>query len=197
MDENIMKPITVNIPEGRSGQWYIKKITGDSSTIYDLAYEFPVGQQRTEEYGNYTFLCHDVHGPIMQDTFHEYEEHKSLWIHAKGNVLIGGLGIGFVNQKLMENPNITSITIVEKNQDVINLVWDHCPKDARFTLIHADVDTWIPPENSHWDYAWFDTWMGDVESNMEDYTQQIHNRYNSYCDNIGVWKFLDSNCWFI
>jgi spermidine synthase len=126
----------------------------------------------------------------MMDTTHEYAEHQPLWDGATGDVLIGGLGLGFVNQKLMDNPFVTSVTIIEKNQEVIDLVWDHCPKDSRFALVHADIDTWTPPNTSHWDYAWFDTWIGDNSTTREEYPEFIQSRYGSYCDQIGIWNQL-------
>lgn len=188
-----MMRIQVNIPEGKIGPWSVRRASGNSpingiSTMYSQI----VGYDATyleEPSGEYTFLCHDSLGPIMQDTTHEYREHQELWDGATGDVLIGGLGIGLVNQKLIDYPNITSITIVEKNQEVIDLVWQHVPKDSRFTLIHADIDTWAPPENSHWHYGWFDTWIGDnTIANHEEYNQMLQQKYSSFCDQIGFWR---------
>jgi hypothetical protein len=189
-----MTHYAVNIPEGRVGNWSIQKATGDSlgfgvSTLFSQIYGFNL-TCREEPYGEYTFLCVDSIGPIMMDTTHEYAEHQPLWDGATGDVLIGGLGLGFVNQKLMDNPFVTSVTIIEKNQEVIDLVWDHCPKDSRFTLVHADIDTWTPPNTSHWDYAWFDTWIGDNSTTQEEYPEFIQSRYGSYCDQIGIWNQL-------
>lgn len=187
-----MTRIKVNIPEGRVGEWSVKKFIGDHTTIYNQAHGQPVhrihSDNDNEPYGEYTFLIHDVYGPIMQDTASEYLEHEPLWVGATGDVLIAGLGIGFVNQKLIDNPNVTSVTIVEKNQDVIDLVWQHCPKNQSFTLVHADIETWVPPQGSHWNYAWFDSWCGGNEMDLVSYQQFIINRYQPYCDQIGVWN---------
>ena len=78
--------------------------------------------------------------PIMQDSEAEYNAHQWLWDNATGDVLIGGLGIGLVNEVLIDNDDITSVTIVENSQDVIDLVWEHCAKDDRFTLIQEDLE---------------------------------------------------------
>ena len=186
-----MTRIKVNIPEGKIGEWSIKKFTGDHTTIYNQAHDQETTRlyhNDNEAYDEYTFLIHDVYGPIMQDTMSEYREHEALWSGATGDVLIAGLGIGFVNQKLIDNPNVTSITIVEKNKDVIDLVWPYCPKNQSFTLVHADIETWTPPQRSHWNYAWFDSWGGDNQMNLTDYQQFITNKYQPYCDSIGVWN---------
>ncbi len=128
--------------------------------------------------------------PIMQDSLAEYNEHQWLWDNATGDVLIGGLGIGLVHQKLMDNPAVTSVTIIENSQDVIDLVWEHCPKDDTFTLITADIETWNPPANSSWDIAWFDTWLDDNPLKIQEYKELMNNRYNPFCSKIGFWGSL-------
>lgn len=191
-----MKRVYANIPQGKIDKWSIRTATGESpacgiSTMYSQI----IGQPTTyleEPYGHYTFLFHDELGPIMHDTTHEYAEHQPLWDGATGDVLISGLGIGMVNHKLIEYPNVRSVTIVEKNQEVIDLVWNHCPKDERFVLVHADIDTWIPPEGSHWDYAWFDSWIGDNSINdQHEYNQMLMNRYSPFCDKMEYWKKME------
>lgn len=183
-----MTRVQVNIPEGSINDWSIKVVTGDSSTIFTDALGTPATSMWEEPYGKYTFLLHNPSGIVMLDTSLEYLQHEPLWQGATGNVLIGGLGIGFVNQKLMDNPNVTSVTIVEKNQEVIDLVWQHCPKDSRFTLVHADMETWIPPQGSYWDYAWLDSWINNNPLNPDEYATLMRNRFAPYCKEIGVWS---------
>lgn len=195
-----MKRIKVNIPQGSSGSWHIRTATGDESTIYTDAAGFPVAG-RAEPYGEYTFLFHNNFGLVMQDTFHEYEEHQSLWEAATGDVLIGGLGIGLVNHELIQNPNITSVTIIEKNQEVIDLVWEHCPKDERFSVICADIFSWNPPSGQTWDCGWFDTLSNEffieqeVQNQIEEdvislYDELIREKYQNLCNWIDVWRPL-------
>ena len=108
-------------------------------------------------------------------------------------MLIGGLGIGMVNEFLINAPNINSVTIIENSQDVIDLVWPHCAKDNRFTLIKADMETWTPPANSHWDVIWLDTWCADNPLQPRDYEQLMTARYSPYTNNIGFWGSLPPN----
>ena len=176
-----MNRIVVDIPEETSGDFYIQKVT----TNHLAGRDEPQGAYTVLHKGDYNV------DNIMQDTTHEYDEHQSLWDNATGDVLIGGLGIGFVNQKLIDNPNVTSVTIVEKYQEVIDLVWEHCPKDETFTLIHADILIWEPTQN--FNVAWFDTWLHwDVDFDavpIEDYNDILIEKYTSYCDWIGCWPF--------
>ena len=89
-------------------------------------------------------------------------------------------------EKLIQNQNITSVTIVEKYQEVVDLVWNHCPKDNRFNLVLADVETWQP--TGTWDCAWFDTWIGGNPLSQQQYKELILQKYSPFCNWIGVWE---------
>tara|TARA_R110002051_G_scaffold74699_2_gene136131 strand:- start:6058 stop:6495 length:438 start_codon:yes stop_codon:yes gene_type:complete len=144
---------------------------------------------KNESAEEYTVLLKDgCPMPIMQDSYAEYAEHQWLWDNATGDVLIAGLGIGVIHQTLMDNPNITSVTIIENSQDVIDLVWEHCSKDERFTLIQEDIETWEIPTDSSWDIAWFDTWLIDNSLSMKEYNTLMNDRYSPFCNSIGVWS---------
>ena len=174
----------VTIPEGTSGDFAIRHFTS-STTNYNWQGYLGVKGESLDEY---TVLTKEgCSMPIMQDSQAEYNEHKWLWDNATGDVLIGGLGIGLVHQKLIDNPNVTSVTIIENSQDVIDLVWEHCTKDDTFTLIKADIETWNPPEGSSWDVGWFDTWVYDNPLTMKAYKELMEERYGSYVNNIGSW----------
>lgn len=182
------------IPEGESGRFSIQIL--DYQRV-DTEPTSPLSWQTYCKYANipdgtYTVLF-EAYGPqnaklnIMQDTTRECEEH--IWVTQRtGDVLIGGLGIGMVNIPLLASDDITSVTIIEKEQDVIDLVWEHCAKDDRFTLIHADVNTWEIPEDSHWDFAWFDTWLTHDEP-IDEYVTRINNKYGDYADEINGWNW--------
>ena len=180
-----MNRIQVNIPTGVSGSWSIRKATGDSSTIYSEIYGSECGG-KPEPHDEYTFLFHDDIKFVMSDSYSEYSEHQPLWDNMTGSVLIGGLGLGLVNHKLIQNQNITSVTIVEKYQEVVDLVWNHCPKDNRFNLVLADVETWQP--TGTWDCAWFDTWTGGNPLSQQQYKELILQKYSPFCNWIGVWE---------
>ena len=92
-----------------------------------------------------------------------------------------------IHQPLIDNPNVTSVTIVELEQDVVDLVWEHCAKDDSFTLVIADFETWIPPEDSSFDTVWADTWLVDNPLKMKEYRTLITDRYSQYTSNIGFW----------
>jgi len=182
-----MTRIEVDIPEGTSGDYEIAIYT-DETTEKDWQLYLSMPKCANESSDSWTVLLKEnCLMPIMQNSDAEYVEHQWLWDNATGDVLIGGLGVGMVNQALIDNPNVTSVTIVELEQDVVDLVWSHCSKDATFTLVVADFETWDPPTGSSFDTVWGDSWLVDNPITMDDYKTVITNRYSQYTDNIGFW----------
>ena len=182
------------IPDGESGDYKIHNCTestGEDSWLNYVNYA-------NVPSGDYTVLYRRFGTSwlnIMQDTSREYDEHDWLVQRMSGDVLIGGLGIGMIHIPLLASSDVTSVTIVEKEQDVIDLVWDDCVKDDRFTIVHADIHTWEPPAGSSWDVGWFDTWLtsdddgnGDLISSA-DYKTMIENKYDSLITEIGGWNW--------
>lgn len=176
----------VNIPSGSSGNFKIE----------DILTDFWVGS--SEPMDTYTVLFFDQNGdgsfhPIMQDTTKEFRECQNFVTAATGDVLVAGLGLGCINQVLIDNPNVSSITIVEKYQEVIDLVWSHCPKNEKMTLIKDDIYTWTP--NKQFDVAWFDSWVGEdniIGSNYccfsPPYEQRMMEKYSPHCNQIFLWR---------
>ena len=179
-----MTRIEVDIPEGVSNDYEIAHYTNVTESRDWQGYLTLKG----ESHDSYTVLIKDGLGmPIMQDSEAEYNEHQWLWDNATGDVLIGGLGLGMCHQPLIDNPDVTSVTIIELEQDVVDLVWDDCVKDDTFSVVVADFETWTPPEGSSFDTVWGDTWLFDNSLSMKDYRTLITDRYSQYTDNIGFW----------
>ena len=154
----------INIPENQIGNWKVEIDNGECSLI-----KVSMGNS------------------IMKDCQYEYDTHQWLWDNATGNILVAGLGIGFLNKELIDNHNFTSVTIIENSQDVIDLVWPYCAKDSRFTLIKEDIETWNVPAGSHWDIGWFDSWVADNPLSYDAYVSAMKYKYGQFCDKIGAW----------
>ena len=154
----------INIPENQIGNWKIEMDNGECSLI-----KLNMGIS------------------IMKDNLAEYHTHKWLWDNATGDILVAGLGIGFLNKELIDNHNFNSVTIIENSQDVIDLVWPYCSKDSRFTLIKEDIETWNIPIGSQWDIGWFDSWVAGNPLSYTGYMSAMKYKYESYCDKIGFW----------
>ena len=185
----------IGIPDGESGNYKVEAATTTTGEPSWLNYVNYAGVQE----GDYTVLYQKFGESwlnIMQDSHREYDEHEWLRSRLSGDILIGGLGLGVCQVGMMARGwDITSVTIVEKEQDVIDLVWEHCAKDDRFSIVHADINTWTPPEGSSWDVGWFDTWLThdlDADGNLmtvDGYRNMIETRYGSYVTEISGWNW--------
>tara|TARA_B100000902_G_scaffold286749_1_gene272853 strand:- start:1949 stop:2542 length:594 start_codon:yes stop_codon:yes gene_type:complete len=187
------------IPDGEIGDYKIQQCTETTGEPTWLNYV----NYRNISPGSYTVLYRkfgDVWLNIMQDTEQECGEHDWLASRLSGDILIGGLGIGMVHIPLLASSDVTSVTIVEKEQDVIDLVWANCAKDDRFTIVCDDINTWDPDPSdglptTSWDVGWFDTWLthdDDGNGNLitiDGYIQAMQNKYGSYVSEIGGWQW--------
>lgn len=105
--------------------------------------------------GTYTRLVAD--GNLqMTDTPAEKVDHIEPVRKATGDCLIMGLGLGMVATAMALKPEVTRITVIEKNADVIALVAPHL--SDKIEVIHADALEWKPPANKKWSVIWHDIW---------------------------------------
>jgi hypothetical protein len=144
-------PRKVDVPEGVSGEWEVKKfeVKEGVGTLRAALAGRPV---RT---GVYTLLQSKADGLFMTDTPAEYRDAAGFINWAEGDVLISGLGLGMVIKALLKKPNVRSITVIELEPDVIKLVAPSYP-DPRVRIICADAYTWKPDRKFDW--AWHDIW---------------------------------------
>lgn len=116
---------------------------------------------------------------MMSDTLMEKTTNRDFIYHAKGDVMIAGLGIGLILENLrakIESKEVTSITIYEKFQDVIDLV---APKysDLPVTYHCKDILTYSPPKEEKYDTIYFDIWPSiDYSYNLPQ-IRTLHNRW--------------------
>jgi hypothetical protein len=179
----------VNIPEGKINDWTIEKITvTEKQARHDMLRSWLNGHDRCTPAGEYTVLKHK-NEIVMSDTPDEINDHLSLIQKAKGNILISGLGLGMVLKAIIDKTNVKHVTIVEKNKEVIDLVGKHYLKKYpdKLTIVHDDIFTFNPPENTHYDVIWHDIWYTICEDNLEQIVQ-LHCKYDAFCDWQDSWS---------
>ncbi len=84
--------------------------------------------------------------------------------HAKyysGTVLVAGLGLGLIVHTLAQNPDVSRIVVVERSQDVINLVGPLVPS-KNLEIVHADWYQYNPDFQP--DGVFYDLFVGDGHS---------------------------------
>lgn len=147
------------IPAGRAGLWHIVKATPQQLIRNG-------GGQFCEPGTTYTYLCKTTlatqnkqHGEcVMNDVEDELKKHLEFILRASGSVLVTGLGLGCVVRGLLLRKDVCRIDVVEREEDVIRLVYPHLPRDKRLHLHHADALDFARGASQNWDCAWHDLW---------------------------------------
>jgi hypothetical protein len=179
---NYYENYKVGVPEGESGKWKVSRFTIDESSIGRFYFAF---HGRPVPVGDYTRLT--VDGEVMMsDTPAEIKDSLSFIYAARGNCLINGLGLGVVLKAVASKPEVTHIDVVEKEQDVINLVWPTYQGNPKITLYHDDALSIRWPGDKTWDYAWHDIWMFISADNMPEITR-LKRKYSGKVSKQMTW----------
>lgn len=112
--------------------------------------------------------------PMMTDAEFERKTNMTPILTANGDALIAGLGIGLILEPFLTN--CQSVTVIEKEQDVIDLVAPSFPKAA---VIHADIFEWLPAKGVKFDTIYFDIWPDVCADDLED-DKLLRKRFRKY-----------------
>ena len=100
---------------------------------------------------------------IMSNTPMEYLTNLEFIQNCYGDVFVAGLGMGMVLMEILDKPDVRSVTVVEKNQDVITLIQPQLPQNRKLKIIKADIFSYSTSKK--YDYIYFDIWWAiDPES---------------------------------
>ncbi|MBN2075906.1 MAG: class I SAM-dependent methyltransferase, partial [Dehalococcoidales bacterium] len=91
----------------------------------------------------------------MTDNPFEVESSLGAIEGARGDVLIGGLGIGLLPTLMKDK--VDSIDIVELNQEVIDLVF-HQVATEKTQIIHDDICHYLTSTGKRYDFICVDIW---------------------------------------
>lgn len=139
------------------------------------------------------------HEVVMSDTPYERRTNLDFMLHAKGDILIAGLGIGMILLPLFETAGVTSITVIEKNLPIIQMILPQLLPYAqkafglRFRVIHADIEQWLPPAGTRYQTIYFDIWNNVCGDNWPQ-MKMLHKRFRKYLAKvtdttwIGSWE---------
>ncbi len=133
------------------------------------------------------------HGTVMMsDTEMERRSNIFFLWEAKGDVLIGGLGLGMIVLAAQAKEIVNSITVVEIHQEVIDLVVPQLPINDKVNVICGDILKWYPPKSIKYDTIYFDIWNDLCSDNYEE-MKKLHRRFASRLnrENPNCWM----SCW--
>lgn len=120
---------------------------------------------------------------VMSDTDMEQRTNREAVLFARGDVLIGGLGLGMIILPVLRRENVQSVTVVERNSNVIALVAPalsaHTGKKP-LTVIEGDVFTWRPANKGRqFDFVYLDIWTDLCVDDIGE-RQRLHRRFRPY-----------------
>lgn len=115
---------------------------------------------------------------MMTDTRMEHMTNYEFVRRARGNVLVAGLGLGMILHPLLEDEEVTSVTVIEKYADVIALV-SPTVTHPKVTILNADIYEWKPAKGTKFDTVYFDIWSEQSTDTLKDMAK-LHHRFRPY-----------------
>lgn len=169
------EPYKSSVPEGKSGDWKVERFEVDEAGAkqHNSRCYMQGIADRVIVPGTYTKLQYKGR-VIMSDTPAEITDHRYIILRAEGNVLISGLGLGIVTEALLIRGNVSRVTVIEKEQDVISLVSLHLTAKYgadKLRIIRADIFDWMPEKGVKFNYIWHDIWPTICEDNWPEMKQ--------------------------
>lgn len=155
---------------GKSGAVEVKsfEVTKADEELERMRSMFGGGRRHVRA-GVYTGLYRNG-GLWMSDTHDEINDFLPFAVHARGSVLVTGLGLGCTVNALLANPAVSAVTVLEIDSDVIALVGSQIANPA-LTIIHANALTYKPSAGERYDCAWHDIWPNLCTDNLEEMTK--------------------------
>lgn len=167
-------------------------VLGEARIIHDTPDDFTIMRANMRgmplEKRTYTRLFVN-NALMMTDADFERRSNTGVVIHAEGDALIAGLGIGLILKPILANPKVSSVTVIEKSADVIALVG---PRFAcgRLKIIHADIFGWKPERGRKFDCIYFDIWPNVCTDNLE----QMATLHRRFCRSLKGKRWMNSWC---
>lgn len=150
------------------GDWKLEKFTIESNNL--------MARMQGITTGTYVRLTHKGEC-VMSNTNMEKRTNMDFCINAHGDVLIGGLGIGMIILAIQDKPEVKSITVIEKNQEVIDMVASQLNFNEKVNIICADVFEWKPEKGVKYDVSYMDIWNWVNEDVYEKEMKPLKRRY--------------------
>ena len=171
----------VNIPDGRIGVAEVRRFKVEDDELARVRALFNGGRYCPA--GEYTML--KVRGQlVMSDTPDEMSDHWQAVRKAQGHCLIMGLGLGMVVTAIAKKPEVTKITVIEIEQNVIDLVGPYMPEGVE--IICADALEWQPPKGVRYGMVWHDIWSSMCVDQIPE-RARLKRRFGRKADWQGDW----------
>lgn len=105
----------------------------------------------------------------MSNADMEKKTNKVFIEKAHGDVLIAGLGMGWVVQEIMDNPEVKTITIIEIDQGLIDFITYKKEFNDKVGIVNMDIWTFLDAcrqDKRTFDVIWLDIWKDICPDNL-------------------------------
>lgn len=152
-------PFTMSkiLKQGRVGKFVLEKTVISKGTIVD-SYERLTGIMGKTQciFDRPVMRLTEDGNTWMSDNPFEVESLMGAVEVARGDVLTGGLGLGLLPTLIKDK--VTSIDIVELNQEVIDLVFRQVAT-AKMKIIRDDIFHYLKSTDKRYDFICIDVWQ--------------------------------------
>lgn len=143
--------------------------------------------------GTYVRLVH-AGEVVMSNTNMEKRTNLEFCHNAHGDIIIGGLGIGMIIFAIQDKPEVKSITVIEKNEEVIEMVATQLNFNDKVKIVHADVFEWRPEKGVKYDMSYMDIW-NYVNEDVYEEMKQLKKKYARYLRSKNENPNRYNKCW--
>jgi hypothetical protein len=188
---NMFPEMAELVPQCAKGRASVRHITVDTEGGRTASYVYGEFRNPSPPGTYVTLRLTDDAGQsqvMMSDFHYERVTCEEVVRRAHGDVLIGGLGLGMILHPILKIEAVRSVTVIEKYQDVIDLVLPTIPASEKLTVVLGDVCTWKPRRGRRYDVIWFDIWP-DIEPTRLPEMSSLHRRFRRYLNRA------NPDCW--
>lgn len=176
------------------GLWRIQRRERPQQAFEGAVFDYVVGAPfQTVLYRLTEATMHTEGEVVMEDGLPELRRHLPIWLHARGRVLVTGLGLGCVVRGLLANPLVTHVDVIELDRAIIRAIGPEFQEEPRVRITQGDaLECELPGE---WDYAWHDIWCEGTGLQVL-HTKLIH-RYRRRVGAQGAWmlpRYVKRRC---
>ena len=169
-DDYLNNPYVVSIKKtGRNGKYALRYIVYEPYQLFAYDEIKMNGYKEDSAIGyfnqKFSYLALTENNNIwMSLNPNEIETMKPYIERGKGNVLVLGLGMGYVPFMLANKDDVRSITIIEKDQNIIDLfnalIWPSFPHKEKIKIIKEDAINFTAKRQNilQFDYIFADLW---------------------------------------
>ena len=186
--KEILESTNYYIARGIMTQEFIDKINSGNSYAKQFAEHYEAGKE-------HLFLISKTEGTMMSDYPDEKITNQKFIDNAYGDILIFGLGLGLIIFPLLDEDNVHSITIVEKDLELPSLVEPIIKRLDSFSkvkIVNGDAFDYFDKLEEKYDTIYFDIWSRITDESFEE-MDKLHETYrpllkseNSYIDS---WRY--------